>query len=48
MPSRSVRWSGLLLLATSGGLLLQTGCDIIQTGLLAVIAGTTFWLARNV
>jgi len=42
------RW-GLLL--TSGAVVFQTtgGClEVIQTGLLAFLAGTTYFLARNV
>lgn len=42
-----MRWAMLL---ASGAMVFQTatGCDIVQTGLLAFIAGTTFFLARNV
>ncbi len=42
-----MRWAMLL---ASGAVVFQEaiGCDIIQTGLLAFIAGTTFFLARNV
>jgi hypothetical protein len=42
-----LRWTALL---GAGGILLQApSCtDIISTGLLAFIAGTTYFLARNV
>jgi hypothetical protein len=41
------RWA---LLIASGGLVLQTAScvDYVQTGILAFLAGTTFYLARNV
>jgi len=47
--SRFYRW---LVLIASGSFMLQaTGCDLIQliqTGLLAAITGTTLYLAGNV
>jgi hypothetical protein len=50
MSNRAMRW---LMLVASGTILLQAaGCDVtlqaISTGLLAVLTGITFFLARNV
>jgi len=47
------RWSHWMMLIASGAVLLQApGCteflELAQTGLLAALAGTTFFLARNV
>ena len=47
---RLVRW---MTLVASGAIVLQTtGCDLFfqaaQTGLLAALAGGTFYLAKNV
>ncbi len=43
----NTRW---VLLLAAGGVLLQapTCVDIVQTGLLAFLAGTTYFLASNV
>ena len=49
IKTRIFRW---LMLAVSGGIVLQaTGCDVlqvVQTGLLGVLTGMTWYLARNV
>ena len=50
MLNRFSRW--MLLIASSAVLLQTAGCDVvlqtISTGLLAVLTGTTIFLARNI
>ena len=45
--SFNVRW---ILVLAAGGVMLQapTCIDVVQTGILAFLAGTTYFLARNV
>ena len=54
MLSHSTRWFRWLVLIASGAIVFQTAtsCDqfyqAAQTGLLGILAGTTYYLAKNV
>lgn len=46
------RWTWLMMLASGGMVFQATGCDtffnVVWTGLLATLTGTTLFLARNI